>query len=118
MIQIYGARDNTEAEYVRGLLSTEGIKAVVLGSALEGALGDIPYAQSALPSVWVNESDLPAAQRIIDEFRQGGPAKTDPQPDWTCPKCGEVLEGQFTTCWKCGYSRPEAVDETKGESSA
>jgi hypothetical protein len=63
----------------------------------------------------VNEADLPAAQLIIDEFRQGGPAKTHPQPSWTCPKCGEVLEGQFTTCWKCGYNLPEAVDETKAD---
>jgi len=20
---------------------------------------------------------------------------------WTCPKCGEVLEDQFDSCWKC-----------------
>jgi hypothetical protein len=84
-----------------------------MGAALEGARGDIPYTQSALPSVWVNEPDLQAAQQIIEEFRKGGPANTHPQPNWTCPNCGEVLEGQFTTCWKCGYSRPEETDEPK-----
>jgi hypothetical protein len=113
MIHIYGARDSTEAQYVKGLLAAEGIEAVILGTALEGALGEIPYTPSALPTVWVNEADVPAAQRIIDEFRQGGPAKTDPQPKWTCPHCGEILEGQFTTCWKCGHNRPEAPDGTK-----
>jgi hypothetical protein len=20
---------------------------------------------------------------------------------WTCPKCGEAIEGQFDSCWKC-----------------
>jgi hypothetical protein len=115
MIQIYGARDGTEAEYVKGLLSGEGIEAVVLGAALEGALGEGLYTQSALPSVWVNEPDVPAAQRIVDEFQKGGPAKTDPKPNWTCPECGENLEGQFTTCWKCGYERPEAVENATGQ---
>jgi hypothetical protein len=113
MIQIYGARDSIEAEYVRGLLSTEEIESVVLGSALEAARGDIPYSQSSLPSVWVNEPDVAAAQQIVNEFKLGGPANTHPEPSWTCPNCGEVLEGQFTTCWKCAFTRPETCDEVK-----
>lgn len=24
---------------------------------------------------------------------------------WRCPNCGELIEGQFTTCWKCGTDR-------------
>ena len=24
----------------------------------------------------------------------------DPQP-WTCPTCGETIEGQFAECWNC-----------------
>jgi predicted nucleic-acid-binding Zn-ribbon protein len=37
---------------------------------------------------------------------------------WTCPKCGERLEGSFDACWSCGTTRagveipdfvPEAV---------
>ena len=115
MLQIYGARDSVEAEYVRGLLTSEGIAAVVLGTALEGARGDIPFAPAALPSVWVNEVDLAAARVIIDEFRKGGPANVHPQPQWTCPNCGETLEGQFTTCWKCGYNRPLASDKSDCE---
>jgi hypothetical protein len=111
MIQVYGARDSMEAEYVKGLLSTEGITAVVLGEALDAARGDIPYSQSSLPSVWVNEADQPAAQRIVDEFKAGGPAKIRPQASWTCPHCGEMLEGQFTTCWKCGFNRPESGEQ-------
>ena len=26
---------------------------------------------------------------------------------WTCPKCGEVLEDQFDSCWKCA-GKPSA----------
>ena len=106
MIEIYGARDSIEAEFVKGLLSAEGIECVVQGTALDAARGDIPYSQSSLPSIWVNEPDLAAAQTVIDELKKGGPAHVHPQPGWTCPTCGEALEGQFTTCWKCGFERP------------
>jgi hypothetical protein len=27
-------------------------------------------------------------------------------PSWNCDSCREVIEGQFTECWKCGKSRP------------
>ncbi len=23
---------------------------------------------------------------------------------WTCPKCGEQIEDQFTSCWKCALA--------------
>ena len=29
---------------------------------------------------------------------------------WTCAKCGERLEPQFTTCWKCGAPGPMATE--------
>jgi hypothetical protein len=110
MQRIYGARDSTEAEFVKGLLEAEEITAVVQGSALEAARGDIPFTDASLPSVWVNEPDVERAAQIVEEFRRGGPASVLPQTAWKCPKCGEMLEGQFTTCWKCGTEKP--VDES------
>ena len=106
MIRIYGARDPIEAEFVRGLLEAEGIDAVVQGNALQTVLGDVPPTPAALPSVWVNEPDVDRATQIVDEMKRGGPAALDPQPAWTCPNCGTVLEGQFTQCWKCGAAKP------------
>jgi hypothetical protein len=106
MQRIYGARDSTEAEFVKGLLEAEEITAVVQGSLLEAARGDIPFTDNSLPSVWVNESDVERAEPIVEEFRRGGPAAQHAQIAWTCPKCGELLEGQFTTCWKCGTEKP------------
>ena len=109
MQRIFGARDSIEAAFVKGLLETEDIRAVVQGSALDAARGDIPYTPAALPSVWVNEPDVEQATQIVDEYRRGGPAATQPQTDWICPKCGEILEGQFTTCWNCGTEKPAAA---------
>jgi len=111
MKRIYGARDSTEAVFIKGLLESEEISAVVLGSALDAARGDIPFTAASLPSVWVNESDVERATQIVDEFHRGGPAATQRQVPWKCPRCGETLEGQFTTCWNCGTEKPAAADE-------
>lgn len=106
MQRIYSARDTIEAEFVRALLEREDIRAVVQGGVLDAARGDIPYTGGALPSVWINEPDREQAEAIVEEYRRGGPAATQPQAAWTCPKCGEKLEGQFTTCWNCGTEKP------------
>jgi hypothetical protein len=108
MQRIYSARDSTEAEFVKSLLEAEEIQAIVQGSALDAARGDIPYSANSLPSVWVNDPDLDRATQIVEEFRRGGPAVTQSQTAWICPKCGEKLEGQFTTCWNCGTEKPAA----------
>ena len=28
-------------------------------------------------------------------------------PSWRCVTCGEVIEGQFSQCWRCGSERPD-----------
>jgi len=37
-----------------------------------------------------------------------------PRPDWTCPKCGEIVPGTFDWCWRClseevGEPEPDAA---------
>jgi hypothetical protein len=107
MKRVYGARDLAEAYFVKGLLDAEEIPAVVQGGALQAVLGEVPVNPESLPSVWVNEQDVDRAMQIISEMKEGGPATIEPQSNWTCPKCGEVLEGQFSNCWKCGTERPK-----------
>lgn len=105
MKRVYGARDLTEAHFVKGLLEAEEVVANIQGGPLEAGLGAIPVTPESLPSVWVSDDDLAHAMQIIVDLQKGGPATTSPQPAWTCPKCGEVSEGQFTSCWYCGTSR-------------
>ena len=33
---------------------------------------------------------------------------------WTCPKCGENLEDQFSNCWKCAGLKPEFLEPGSG----
>jgi hypothetical protein len=45
-------------------------------------------------------------RKELDQIKKDAKAikelpKVDGKP-WKCPKCGEILEPQFDSCWKCG----------------
>jgi hypothetical protein len=108
MTKIYGARDLAEAHFVKGLLEAEEIPAVIQGGALQAVLGEVPMTPESLPSVMVNERDAERAMQIVNEMKHGGPAATESQVAWKCPKCGEEIEGQFSSCWKCGAEKSDS----------
>jgi hypothetical protein len=106
MKQVYSARNEIDAEFVKGFLDREGIESVVQGPALANVLGSIPMNAETLPGIWVREEDVDRALRAIAGFKADAvPARPVADP-WTCPNCGERIEPQFTECWKCGASKP------------
>lgn len=106
MKRVFTAQHSAEAHFVKGLLETEGIQAEVRGEDLSGVRGGVPITPDTSPSVWVLEdSQLESARAIIKRYETGagmGPGRTS---SWQCPTCGEQMEGQFTSCWKCGTDR-------------
>ncbi len=107
MQQVYVAHDPAEAHLVKGLLEANGIAALVHGEAVFGLRGEVPVTTETLPTVWVLEdSEVPRARDLIAEFGQGQRASPSHGRSWTCPKCGEQLEPQFTDCWRCDTARP------------
>jgi len=83
-------------DVVKGMLSEEGICCEVTNS--ENPLPGPDF----YPKLWVEESDFAAASAVLAAYRDRTPASVD---SWRCPSCGEQLEGQFTSCWKCGTAR-------------
>ena len=111
MKKVYTARDSMEAHFVRCLLEREGIEAVVFGEPLGLARGELPLTLQTLPSVWVRSEDVEQAVEIVEEYNQGCDMEGEdemfePLAPWTCPNCGEEIEGHFTDCWKCQTPRP------------
>lgn len=65
--------------------------------SLTGGIGELPI-NECWPEVWVNnESDYRTAERLIETALA---QNTGGEP-WKC-QCGEIIEGQFDTCWSCG----------------
>ena len=82
-------------------LRAAGIRCSVRNTALSGALGEIPFLECA-PQIWLDhDADEDRARQILLELQS--PARG---PAWFCAGCGETLEGQFGSCWRCGAPRP------------
>jgi len=106
MIKVFIAQHPTEAHLVAGLLESGGISAEVQGEALFSARGEVPITSSTLPSVWVvDDSQADDALELIRSRRPDAMAAINAGQSWLCAGCGETIEAQFTTCWKCGMER-------------
>jgi hypothetical protein len=106
MKQIYSARNELDAQMVKNALADAEIESVVQGGPLSAVLGEIPVTEGSLPSVWVRDEDVQRATEALANFQH--PAVPTEAP-WTCPKCGETIEPQFTACWNCGTAKPGAA---------
>jgi hypothetical protein len=104
MVRTFIARDSVQAHFVRGLLEAEGITATVLGEPLQFLGGYVPVHSNAAPSVWVRNEDETAAADVVRKY-ESGQGERSCDDVWTCDVCGEMLEAQFTDCWKCGTPR-------------
>jgi hypothetical protein len=98
---VYRGSTVIEAAHVCNVLVHAAIPCELRNDRLWSALGEIPLPE-AWPQVWVeDERDVERARAVLRELERGAPV-----PAWTCPACGEWLEGQFTHCWQCGAAGP------------
>jgi hypothetical protein len=109
MKQVYMAESPIEAHMVVDLLRAQGIEAVVQGEELFGIRGAVPI---SYPTVWVlDEDDYERGRALALAYDRGQYQAQglgeQVQEAWTCPQCGERIEGQFDQCWNCGTDRPE-----------
>lgn len=93
-----------ETELLKDLLAKEGIAYLMRNEQLSTALGGIPFTE-CYPELWIlNEEDSPKAKELLDGWLN----PHDHLPDsWVCPICGEKIEAQFTSCWKCGRAKED-----------
>lgn len=104
MKQLHAARHAFEAHAIRGFLVSHGIDAEVRGEYLTSGWGELPV---DVCSVWVmDDVQYGAATELLAAFLKGALARQFGAQRWTCGRCGEKLEGQFTECWSCGAERP------------
>ena len=80
------------------MLTQAGLQSTVLRAYASSIAGEIPPDQ-ALPEVWIADDDqVDAACALLHQLRH------PPFQRWVCAQCGELIEGAFTQCWKCGAS--------------
>lgn len=96
MKRVFRAALLIQVAHARNVLLAAGIPSELRNEYLAGALGDLPMFET-WPQLYVDDADEQIALRALAR------AATAPAgAPWTCEACGETLEPQFTTCWRCG----------------
>jgi hypothetical protein len=98
MKRIYFGESLPDLSHLKNLLEQAGIPCVIKNEQLSGGLGEIPFLE-CLPELWVlRDHQARRAEALIRDFR----SKPCPVEPWPCARCGEINEGQFAACWRCG----------------
>jgi hypothetical protein len=101
-LHVFSHRERPFAILLRERLAAEGIVCLVRNDELSTALGEIPFVE-CYPELWVVDDEVyPRARLLLEQWLA---EVTLVQENWRCAECGEILEGQFESCWKCGKER-------------
>jgi hypothetical protein len=99
MKRVFTSMDSAEVGLLKNVLQKAGIRCVEKNEQLAQVIPSAPF-QAEL---WVeNEADYPAAATLLAEWQN---PTSGAGAGWTCSRCGEKLESQFSKCWKCGTRR-------------
>jgi len=69
IVELCSAANVVEAYAVADALEAGGIRASVVGDALQGAAGGLPLGETTAPRLWVSAEDLPRAREVLAEYR-------------------------------------------------
>jgi DNA-directed RNA polymerase subunit RPC12/RpoP len=98
-LQTFSHRERPLANLFRERLAGEGIVCLVRNDELSSALGEIPFVE-CYPELWVVDAEVwPRARLLLEQWQEEA---VELKPEWACQNCGERLEGQFQSCWRCG----------------
>ncbi len=99
MKRLYASHNTVLLQQIADELAGAGIASISRNMNMTGqAAGELPPIV-CWPELWVREdSELAAARTILENTLA---AIEKPGADWQCPQCGERLEGQFGSCWRC-----------------
>lgn len=93
-----------EVGLLKSRLEEAGIACIIRNEQTSMAAGPLPYLE-CVPELWVlHDEDYARTQALLSEWEEQA---NQPMTAWICPGCGEELEGQFVSCWKCGHERED-----------
>jgi hypothetical protein len=102
MKRLFSTPDSAEMGLLKSRLEEAGIPCLLRNEQISQAIPSAAFSAE----LWIaNDQDYQRAVALCETWRHPS-SKT--RRAWTCPKCGEKLEGQFSVCWKCGIKRDEA----------
>jgi hypothetical protein len=98
MKKLASSPERAELELLKGMLANAGIQCEVRNGEVSAVIPSPAFYEE----LWVSDEDYPRAAELYASLQRPDPA---PPGTWICPECGERVEAQFTSCWKCGAQR-------------
>lgn len=103
MTEIFAHPDPTHLAHCRSILEEAGIACVIRHEGASDLVAGLPDPMRQPYLCVENDADAERARELLREVE--APAG-DEAEEWTCLKCGEVVPGNFGSCWKCEAPRP------------
>ncbi|MGA9773123.1 MAG: DUF2007 domain-containing protein [Blastocatellia bacterium] len=104
MKKLITCKNVAEAGLLKGLLAGRGIACEIRGEYLSMASGELPFTECH-PELWVvGDEEFKSAKEFLDEWQS---KEGEQQASWICERCREENEGQFNSCWSCGWVKTE-----------
>ena len=102
MKKLYVSQSLIDVESRKELLDQAEIPSTIKNQRSAMLGGEVPFAE-VFPELWVlNDNDVGQAKKLLREWEEAKPMENT---GWTCTKCGEIHEKEFTTCWQCNQER-------------
>jgi len=106
-IIVWEFNSSVDAEIAQGLLEENGIRSQITKDDAGGMRPHMQFSfgvQLSVPFEQLSQAEEVLKLGIKAKSKDASKGKlTDSQ--WTCPKCGEMHDEQFTSCWNCGNPR-------------
>jgi hypothetical protein len=115
MRRIWSAMTSVPIDILREMLEAEGIACIVRNRELSITAGEVPPIET-WPSLWVvDDARADEAERIVASVMRD----ESPGEAWTCPTCGETIDGHFAACWRCARTEtpPDTDDRVIAETA-
>lgn len=101
MRMLFTSMNRTDVGMLQSIIERAGIQLEIRNEATSANYPTGPF----FPELWIlHDQDFARAVDLLNAWRATPPSNQLP---WTCPTCGERLEGQFASCWKCDTVREE-----------
>lgn len=106
MKPIHEVLNRREGNLIAGYLNDHGVAAEVRGGSFQSVEGEISNIRGTLPVIHVlDDRDEEKGRDLVKAYLAMMRSETQGEP-WLCPQCGESLEPQFLSCWKCQTEKP------------
>lgn len=101
MREIFVNQDHARVGFYQSVLEEAGIR-TIMRNEFANNITDMPAALFFPTLCVLDDEDYEEAMRLLGPIYN---APTSQVADWTCPKCGESVPGNFDVCWQCNTLR-------------